>query len=271
MKHLLCCFLAVTLTGTVAFAARLPVRGVCAHRGDNWSCPENTVPAFRSAVKKGVAMVEFDVVRCFTGELVIMHDDTVDRTTDGTGKVADLTFKELRALDAGVKKGEQFKGTKIPTLEEALNAIPADGIWINVHCRDNVAADAARVLKAKNRLHQAFIATTTRGGRAAREAVPEVKLCVFLDPPNSWTPPWSNETIRACVDNAIRERGEFIQPHFALTNPEAFRVFHEYGGKINYFWCNNAAEFRKLIEIGVDFPLTDCVEILLPSWPTKFE
>ena len=251
--------------------ARLPVRGLCAHRGDQAAYPENTVPAFRSAAQKGAAMVEFDVVRCFTGELVIMHDATVDRTTDGKGKVSDLTFKELRALDAGVKKDSKFKGTKIPTLEEAIDSIPKDGIWMNVHCRDDVAADAARMLKAKGRLHQAFIAVTTRGGRAAREAVPNVKLCVFLDPPNSWTNPWPNATIRACVDNAIRERAEFIQPHYAMTNPEAYRVFHDYGGRINYFWCNNAEELPKLDAIGVDFPLTDGIDALLPHWPTKFD
>ncbi len=260
----LCCLAAA------AAPAKMPARGLCAHRGDQAVCPENTVPAFKSAARKGAAMIEFDVVRCFTGELVIMHDTTVDRTTTGKGRVENLTFRELRALDAGVKKGAEFKGTRIPTLEEAIDSIP-DGIWMNVHCRDNVAADAARVLKAKGRLHQAFIAASTRGARAAREAVPEVKTCVFLNPPNSWKDPWADSTIRECADNAIREKAQFIQPHFALTNPGAFAAFHAYGGKVNYFWCNDAETLAKLAAIGVDFPLTDKLDELMPRWPTVFE
>ena len=91
----------------VAFAAlsvEMPTGGICAHRGDRAEFPENTVPAFLSAVKKGAAMVEFDVTRCATGELVVMHDPTIDRTTTGTGVVERLTFDYLRSVDAGVMK-----------------------------------------------------------------------------------------------------------------------------------------------------------------------
>ena len=93
-------------------------------RGDKAVFPENTVPAFKSAAEKRDAMVEMDVQRCATGELVIMHDPTVDRTTSGTGETAELTFEQIRVLDAGAKKTPRFAGTKVPTFDEAIDCLP---------------------------------------------------------------------------------------------------------------------------------------------------
>lgn len=86
------------------------------HRGASGYMPENTIASFNKAIELGVDMVELDVHRCKTGEIVVMHDDTVDRTTNGHGHIADLTLSELQALDAG-------KGEKVPTLIEVLTAI----------------------------------------------------------------------------------------------------------------------------------------------------
>ena len=93
---------------------------VAAHRGWYAKYPENTVPAFRAAVELGVDQVETDVRVTADGELVLIHDATLDRTTNGTGKVIDMTFEELRALDAGSWKGEEFKGYQIPTFKEFM-------------------------------------------------------------------------------------------------------------------------------------------------------
>ena len=95
----------------------------CAHRGDQACAPENTLAAFRSAVEKSAPMIEFDVQATHDGRLVIMHDPTVDRTTNGKGKVSELSFAEIRALDAGSWFKPRFKGEQVPTLEEALEVI----------------------------------------------------------------------------------------------------------------------------------------------------
>ena len=96
---------------------------VAAHRGVSETYPENTMEAFRAAVDVGVDQIETDVRITKDGELVLIHDATVDRTTNGVGKVCDLTLAELKSLDAGIKKGEQFKGAKIPTLRELLELV----------------------------------------------------------------------------------------------------------------------------------------------------
>lgn len=107
----------------------LPSRGICAHRGGGGT--ENTLVALQEAVRLGAHMVEFDIAITRDGTLVLMHDTTVNRTTDGTGKVIDLTLAELKRLDAGVKTDARFAGTRVPTLVEALAVLPRN-IWINV-------------------------------------------------------------------------------------------------------------------------------------------
>jgi glycerophosphoryl diester phosphodiesterase len=96
---------------------------VAAHRGFSEKYPENTMEAFRAAVDAGADEIETDVRVSADGELVLMHDETVDRTTDGTGKVCEMTLSELKKLDAGVKKGAEFAGTKIPTLRELFELV----------------------------------------------------------------------------------------------------------------------------------------------------
>lgn len=92
-----------------------------AHRGASAYAPENTIAAYDKAVKMKADYIEIDVQRSKDGELVLIHDTTVDRTTDGSGKVGDFTFEELRSLDAGSWKGEQFAGEQIPTFDEILD------------------------------------------------------------------------------------------------------------------------------------------------------
>jgi len=94
---------------------------VIGHRGFPASYPENTIPSFQAAVKAGADGVELDVHMSKDGELIVMHDYTVDRTTDGHGRISSMTLEEIRRLDAGVKRG--VKGIGVPTLEEVFEAV----------------------------------------------------------------------------------------------------------------------------------------------------
>ena len=96
---------------------------VAAHRGWSSDYPENTMEAFRAALDVGVDQLELDVRVTLDNELVIIHDPTVDRTTNGKGKVADKTLGEIRALDAGSYKGEKFIGARVPTLIEFMELV----------------------------------------------------------------------------------------------------------------------------------------------------
>lgn len=94
---------------------------VAAHRGCSTDYPENTIPAFEAAIAAGVDQIELDVRATLDGELVVIHDATVDRTTDGSGKVSEKTLAEIKMLDAGSYKGARFAGTRIPTFREFMD------------------------------------------------------------------------------------------------------------------------------------------------------
>ncbi|MDH7569578.1 MAG: glycerophosphodiester phosphodiesterase family protein, partial [Armatimonadota bacterium] len=127
-----------------ALARRRPV--IVAHRGASGAAPENTLAAFRRALELGVPMLELDVHRSADGTIVVLHDATVDRTTDGSGAVAQMTLNEIRRLDAGVKKGPQFAGERIPTLAEVC-ALARGRAFLFVEVKaEGIADDVLRVL-----------------------------------------------------------------------------------------------------------------------------
>jgi glycerophosphoryl diester phosphodiesterase len=119
---------------------RLPYRNkiaVAGHRGNAKFFPENTMAGFRSAVSLKPDMIEMDVHMTKDRELIVMHDHKVNRTTDGDGAIRDLTFEQIRKLDAGSWKGEEFRGEKVPAFEEFL-ALMAENpdIMLNVELKD---------------------------------------------------------------------------------------------------------------------------------------
>lgn len=121
---------------------------VAGHRGYKSNYPENTLLAFRAALDYGVDMLEFDLHLSKDGALVVIHDDTVDRTTNGTGAVGDYSLAELRELDAGGWFGDAYQGLRIPTLAELCELLRGyPDVLLNVEIKKGpdarVAADAA--------------------------------------------------------------------------------------------------------------------------------
>jgi glycerophosphoryl diester phosphodiesterase len=114
------------------------------HRGTRKFAPENTIAAFEKAIAIGARAVEMDVRTTKDGEFVVMHDARVDRTTDGSGRVADMTLAEVRSLDAGSWFGPAFAGEKVPTLREALRALKGRAA-IDIDFKDGPDDSAARI------------------------------------------------------------------------------------------------------------------------------
>lgn len=109
---------------------------MCAHRGDSATYPENTKVAIVAAINLGVHMVEFDVRTTKDNELVLMHDATLNRTTNGSGLIKNYTLSEVKKLDAGAWKSNMFIGEKVPTPEEILEIVP-DTVWMNIHIKED--------------------------------------------------------------------------------------------------------------------------------------
>lgn len=112
--------LAAAHAGPADQAAAKPKIIVISHRGEHLHHPENTLPAFQAAIDAGADYFEADIRTTSDGKLVLMHDSSVNRTTNATGKVKEMTFDQIRALDAGAKFSPEFAGTKVPTFDEAL-------------------------------------------------------------------------------------------------------------------------------------------------------
>src|ERR1041384_6993027 len=115
--------------------ARAQSRKVVAisHRGEHLHHPENTIPAFQEAIRVGADFFELDVQTTSDGKLVLSHDGKVDRRTNAQGEISKMTFDEVRSLDAGIKSGAEFAGTKIPTFDEALDLARGKiGIYVDV-------------------------------------------------------------------------------------------------------------------------------------------
>lgn len=126
---------------------------VAAHRGNSRYFPENTMPAFESALNMDIDMIETDLHMTKDGEIVMIHDSTVDRTTNGTGAVCDLTLAELRKLDAGSWKDARFKGTKIPTFLEFLELVKdRRDLMFNIELKDYPAEQGERAYESCNKI-----------------------------------------------------------------------------------------------------------------------
>ncbi len=234
----------------------LPKRGLCAHRGAMETHPENTISAFRAAVRAGAQMIEFDVWLTKDNEMVVLHDATVNRTTNGRGKVSDFTLTEIKRLDAGSWKAPEFAGEQIPTLQEVLHIMPYN-IWLNIHIKGDgkLPVLAAELIAKKSRLHQAFLACGVNAAQQACVAVPGILICNMerMDSPGDY------------ISETIKLKTDFIQlrklnyPDFAVD----VKKLKDNGIRINYFGTNSPDEIKILFENGVDFPLVNDIVHLI--------
>ncbi len=243
-------FVAFGIEKKTTAAIKLPLRGLCAHRGDSKTHPENTLSSFRAAVKAGAQMIEFDVFLTKECKMVVLHDAKVDRTTNGKGKVADLTLAEIKKLDAGSWKAPEFSGEQIPTLEEVLNVMPYN-VWLNIHLKGDglLSVLVANLIKKQGRLHQAFLACNATAARQAKQVVPGILICNME----------RQESVEEYVTATIKANDDFIQltrsdyPEFTAD----VKKLKDNGIKVNYFGTDSPEAIRMLFENGVDFPLVN--------------
>ena len=261
MKLRLTPVLAILLTtlfyGCGAGRAVLPEKGICAHRGENQTSPENTLSAFKKAVSMGAHMIEFDVRMTKDGHLVIMHDKTVDRTTNGKGLVSELSLKQIKELDAGSWKSEKFKGEQVPLLSEALAVIP-DDIWINVHLKgdEKLGIATAKILVEKKRTRQAFIACSADVLKGVRSVNPDIMICNMERQADR----------KEYVEGTINGKFAFIQLLKKRNDnslADDVKKLNDSNIMINYYHAETAEEVSELFDFGVNFILTNNLEEML--------
>ena len=155
---------------------------ILAHRGDLTHAPENTIPSFSQAIAKGADGIELDAKLTADGRVIVIHDTTVDRTTNGKGKVVSFTLDEIRKLDAGSWFDSEFANTKIPLLEEVFETVGKDKL-INIELtnystrNDGLTQKVCELIKKHNNQKQIIFSSFFASNlKIAMQALPEIPL-----------------------------------------------------------------------------------------------
>lgn len=234
---------------------------VAAHRGGAVTAPENTLPAVRAALEQGLGYVEVDLALTADGHAVLMHDDRVDRTTDGTGPIAELTLAQVRSLDAGSWLSADHAGTSVPTVEEFLDVLAAlDGRAIlDLKGEWTAPAAAALVDQLAARGLERAVAVASFDARTlaqvqARSLVVS-RLIILRRLPA--------DIVQAAVE--VGARGILVSGKTLLARPDIVDDVHAAGLRILVYTLNSDRQWDAAVSLGVDGIITD-EPALLDSW-----
>lgn len=231
-----------------------------AHRGASRAAPANTLAAFEKAVELGADGIEFDVHLSADGAPVVIHDFTVDATTDGSGRVAEMTLAQLEDLDAGSYFDPVFAGERIPTLEQVLETV-GERLLLNIELKSMSLRD--------NGLERAVIAQVKRHGlddrvilssfnplslRRAKRSAPHIPtgLLYALDLPLPLRRAW----LASLAPHEARH------PEHRMVDARYMAWARRHGYRVNVWTVDDPDEMRRLIGLGVDSIITNAPDVL---------
>lgn len=229
---------------------------IFAHRGASAHAPENTIAAFELAIQHKADLIELDAKLSADQRVVLVHDRTVDRTTDGTGRVADLPYAALRELNASYKFRDQYPDEIIPTLEQVIEVFGGK-IGINIELTnyttpfDRLATEVARIIRKYQLQDQVFVSSFHPVPlRRFHDLYPEIPIGFLAKPglPGYLSRGWLGRSI---VPFAA------LQPEKSDVTPRLISAGQRFGHRIHTFTVNDASEMRYLISLGVDGIITD--------------
>jgi glycerophosphoryl diester phosphodiesterase len=235
--------------------ASLPQPIIFAHRGASAQAPENTLSAFELALAQKADAIELDVKLSADGQVVVIHDPTVDRTTGSHGRVKDLSLAELRSLDAGSFFSQEYSGERIPTLEEVFESV-GKRTFVNVELtnyntpRDHLVETVCMLVKKfglqKQVMFSSFFASNLSKARAYLPEVPRGLLA-----PNGLLGAWARSFGFAFG------RYQALHPFLKDVTPQQVQRVHRLQRRIHVWTVNAANDMRRLFHWGVDAIFTD--------------
>jgi len=228
---------------------------VFAHRGASAHAPENTIAAFELALAQQADAIELDVKLSADGQVIVIHDSTVDRTTNGHGKVQDMTLAELKALDAGSFRGSQYAGEKIPTLQNVFEAM-GRRTFINIELKNHKShgEDLVEIVCMLVKKHQmqkyvmfsSFFPNALSKAHSYLPSVPRGLLAL-----NGFLGVWARSFGFSF--------GKYDALHANLqdfSQQEVTRV-HRLKRRVHVYTVNKEEDMRRLFKWGVDGVFTD--------------
>ncbi|WP_037341772.1 glycerophosphodiester phosphodiesterase family protein [Salinicoccus luteus] len=234
-----------------------------AHRGASGYAPENTMAAFDKALEMKADYIEIDVQLSKDGEVVLMHDAMVDRTTDGSGRIDAFTLEELRRLDAGNWFGPQFVGEQIPTLEEVLDAYRGKiGILIeikNASQHPGIEEKIAGALEERNMdkpNNGKIIVQSFDHGSIARfnALLPNVDTGVLVG--------YDAEGISDAQLAQFSTYADYVNPNHQMVDADLVSRIHDYGMQIAPYTINDQSRINELMDYGVDGIISDYPDLV---------
>lgn len=236
-----------------------------AHRGHSIAFPENTLTAYRRAIELGVEMIECDVNITQDGQLVMIHDATLDRTTNGRGRVSAATWDEIQRLDAGAKFKPEFAGERIPSTDETLRLFKEAGITSCFEVKGADVEEAKRIAVALLALFQkhdllgtAFMSSYKHAAlQLAKAQCAELLLAPERLPDDAPADP----------PEAVRQAQLFAAPvlqhQYTVLTPEVVQALHAQDIAVWSWSTTDEPSLVFSIEIGADAVMGDDVELML--------
>jgi glycerophosphoryl diester phosphodiesterase len=228
---------------------------IYAHRGASAYAPENTLAAFRLALEQGADGIELDAKLSADGEVVVIHDQTVDRTTQGKGRVNQLAISELKKLDAGSWKGDAFTGEKIPTLAEVFASVGGK-LKINVELtnysspQDGLPEKALALVQEYHLEDSVLFSSFLLSNLAAvRRVWPEAPVGILADP--------GLKGLRNRSKLSREISPDYLHPYFLDVSRRLVEREKAAGRLLNVWTVNSLIVMRKLIRFGVAGIITD--------------
>lgn len=228
---------------------------VFAHRGAKAVAPENTIPAFLKAIELGADGVELDIQFSADGALVVIHNPTLEQTTDGHGRVTSFTLEELKQLDAGAKFDPRFAGTRLCTLEEALDAI-GDRLLVNIEMKsfamgtDGMAEQVAEIIRKRALYDQVIVSSFNPFAlRRLKRTDPRIETGLLYAPDlpiylsRAWLRPWA--------------KPDAMHPEHVMVDAAYMRWARRNKYPVNVWTVNEVADMQRMIELGVNAIITD--------------
>jgi glycerophosphoryl diester phosphodiesterase len=228
---------------------------IFAHRGASSDAPENTLAAFDLAHRQGAEAIELDAKLTADGQVVVIHDQTVDRTTQGSGRVKEMSLTQLKELDAGSHFDMRFKGEPIPTLDEVFAAF-GQKLFINVELTnyasllDALPAEVAGLVKQHGLSHRVmFSSFNPIALLRIHRLLPETPVGLLALPGNSgaWARSWPGRIIPY----------QALHPALDDVTPDLVEKCHRLGKRVFVWTVNQVEDMRRLMEMKVDGIFTD--------------
>ena len=236
-----------------------------AHRGNSIAYPENTLEAYRNAIELGVEAIECDVNITHDGTLVMMHDKTLDRTTNGSGLVSSATWEEIQRLDAGGKFNPEFAGVRVPSTEETLLLYKEAGVFSCIEVKGANADESSRIalglvdLFVKHAmLDTAFLSSYHHEAlHLAQSKCPELLISPERLPDDAPADPLE----------ALRQAKAFnapvLQHQYTVLTADVVRVLHENEIAIWSWSTNDEDSLLFSLDLGADAVMGDDVELMI--------